>query len=397
MKSFKEFPRFIFLYFFVFIMGSAINIYSQAIVKAPDRFPDTSRFGDSARHWYRIFDDERVIEPIPDQLRYEPNEIAKIADNILLFQKDNGGWAKNYDMRAILTDEQGKAVINSKDGENTTFDNGSTHSQLTYLAEAYTLTKDERYKNGFLKGIEFVLLAQYENGGWPQFYPDTSGYRKHITYNDDAMIGVLRMLQDAVQKKPQYEFIDDTLVATLSKSYNKGIECILKCQIIENGRKIAWCQQHDHVDLSPQDARAFEKASICNMESAEIVKFLLNIENPDITVVESIESAIKWFRESEIYGIEVKWIESTEEEFIYHKTKYDKIVIENPDAPRIWARFYELETHRPLFCRRDGGVYYSMAEIDRDRRTGYGWYNFAPEEVYSLYEQWQKKYTPSLE
>ena len=180
-----------FLYSLILVLGIAPGLISQSIVKAPDRFPDTSRFGDSARHWYRIFDDERVIEPVEGRLRYDESEIEKIADNILLFQKENGGWAKNYDMRAILTKEQVKAVMDSKQAENTTFDNGATHSQLTYLAEAYTITKDVRYKEAFLKGLKFVGLAQYKNGGWPQFYPDTSGYRKHITFNDNAMIGIL--------------------------------------------------------------------------------------------------------------------------------------------------------------------------------------------------------------
>lgn len=361
---------------------------SQPILKSPDRYPDTSRFSDSARHWYRIFDDDRVIEPLPDQQRYETSEIGKIADNILLFQKNNGGWAKNYDMRAILSEEQTKAVKYSKGMENTTFDNGATHAQLTYLAEAYSILKVEKYKEGFLKGLQFVLNAQYKNGGWPQFYPDTSGYHKHITFNDNAMSGIMEMLRAIVSAHPEYNFIDDNLRARISESFQKGIDCILKCQIVENGVKTAWCQQHDHIDLSPQDARTFEKASICNLESSELTKLLMEIDNPDKDIIEAIQSAVKWFKESEIHAIRVKWIESTQEKFIYHSTKYDKIVVEDPDAPRIWARFYELGTHRPIFCGRDGVVHYSMAEVDRDRRTGYGWYNYAPEEVYRIYKKW---------
>lgn len=361
---------------------------SQPILKSPDRYPDTSRFSDSARHWYRIFDDDRVIEPLPDQQRYETSEIDKIADNILLFQKNNGGWAKNYDMRAILSEEQTKAVKYSKGMENTTFDNGATHAQLTYLAEAYSILKVEKYKEGFLKGLQFVLNAQYKNGGWPQFYPDTSGYHKHITFNDNAMSGIMEMLRAIISAHPEYNFIDDNLRARISESFQKGIDCILKCQIVENGVKTAWCQQHDHIDLSPQDARTFEKASICNLESSELTKLLMEIDNPDKDIIEAIQSAVKWFKESEIHAIRVKWIESTQEKFIYHSTKYDKIVVEDPDAPRIWARFYELGTHRPIFCGRDGVVHYSMAEVDRDRRTGYGWYNYAPEEVYRIYKKW---------
>jgi PelA/Pel-15E family pectate lyase len=371
-----------------FLIFSGLN--AQNAVNDSLKGPELSRFDDSSRHWYRIFDDERVIEPIEGQKQYKQQEYVKIADNILLFQKDNGGWAKNYDMCAILSDEQKQAVIKSKSDLNTTFDNGATHGQLTYLAEVYSLTGEQKYKQAFANGLDFILDAQYDNGGWPQFYPDTSGYRKHITFNDNAMIGVMEMFQHIDQNDPDYRFIDGELKERIIKSYHKGIECILKCQIAEQGKKTAWCQQHDHIDYKPRDARVFEKASICNLESSEIVKFLMQIDDPRKEIIDAVENAVQWFRDSEIYGIREKWIESTEEQFIYHKTKYDKIVVEDPQAPRIWARFYELVSHKPIFCGRDGIVRYSMAEIDRDRRTGYGWYNYAPEEVYTLYEQWHK-------
>src|SRR4030042_937900 len=69
-----------------------------------------------------IHDEERMIDPLPDQPRCTPSEVTKIADNILLFQKNNGGWPKNYDMRAILTEEQKTSVMNGKNETNTTFE-----------------------------------------------------------------------------------------------------------------------------------------------------------------------------------------------------------------------------------------------------------------------------------
>lgn len=375
-------------YFFVIL----ILIISATLLAQPDEHAlDTERFYDSAHHWYDIFDEERVINPLPEKPRYDKTEIRKIADNILLFQKDNGGWAKNFDMQAKLSDEQVQAVINDKSVLNTTFDNGATHSQLTYLAEVYTISGEEKYKEGFLKGMDFVLEAQYENGGWPQFYPDTSGYRKYITFNDLAMVGVMEMLQKIVQHYPEYEFIDDQYREDINTAYEKGIDCILKCQIIDDGVKTVWGQQHDNVTFAPRGARIYEKPSICNLESTEITKLLMRIENPDNEVIDAVQSAVEWFKNSEIHGIRVETVESKEKEFVYHKADFDRVVVEDPDAPRIWARFYELGTHRPIFSGRDGVVKYSMDEIDRDRRTGYGWYTYAPEEVYELYPDWVKE------
>ena len=355
---------------------------------------DLEPFYDSAHHWYDINDEDRVIDPLPDQERYNRNEIKKIADNIILFQKDNGGWAKNYDMSAILSEEQKQAVIDSKDETNTTFDNGATHSQVQYLADVYTKTGIEKYKDACIKGIEFILEAQYGNGGFPQFYPDESGYRKYITFNDGAMIGVMLVLYRITMNTPEYSFVNDQLRDKVKMAFNKGIDCILKCQIVENGVKTAWCQQHDNVDLHPQNARTFEPAAICNGESTGIVYLLMQLDNPSEDIINSIQSAIKWFEESKIYGIRVEWVDSSHADYKYHSTDRDRIVVKDPDAPPIWTRFYELGTHKPLFCRRDGKIVYTLAEVERERRTGYGWYIDWPEAVLKIYPAWQKKWAP---
>jgi PelA/Pel-15E family pectate lyase len=371
----------------ILIITIAIGFTSCA-----QEYSDLLQFYDSAHHWYDIHDEERMIDPLTDQQQYEPSEIEMIADNIILFQKNNGGWPKNYDMLAVLTEEQIASLLEGKDETNTTFDNGTTYSQINYLAYAYTKTKIEKYKKACIKGIEFTLEAQYENGGWPQFYPDLSGYRKYITFNDGAMIGIMDMLNRIVTGSPDYSFLDNKYIDKVRSALDKGIGCILKCQIEENGVKNVWCQQHDEIDFHPQNARSFEPAAICNGESAGIVKFLMSIDNPSEEIINSVQSAVRWFEESKIYGIRVDWVDSTHADFIYHSTDKDRVVVEDPDAPPIWARFYELGTNKPLFCRRDGTLVYSMEEVERERRTGYAWYVDWPQEALDIYPEWQKKF-----
>ena len=356
---------------------------------------DLEPFRDSAHHWYDIHDEDRMIDPLPNQKRYDPSEITNIADNILLFQKNSGGWPKNYDMCTVLTEEQRQTVIKAKNETNTTFDNGATHSQVQYLADVYNKTGIDKYKEACIKGIEFILEAQYNNGGFPQFYPDTSGYRKYITFNDGAMIGVMLLLYRIVMNTPEYSFINNELRAEVRKAFEKGIDCILKCQIIENGVKTVWCQQHDNIDFHPQNARTFEPAAICNGESTGIVFLLMLLDNPSEEVINSVQSAVKWFEESKIYGIKVEWIDSSHADYQYHSTDKDKVVVKDPDAPAIWTRFYELGTHKPLFCRRDGKIVYTLAEVERERRTGYAWYIDWPEVILKFYPSWQKKWAPN--
>jgi PelA/Pel-15E family pectate lyase len=352
-------------------------------------------FYDSAHHWYDIHDEERIIEPLPQQKRYNEDDIRAIADNILLFQKNNGGWPKNYDMQAVLTDEQKAAVLKSKEEINTTFDNGGTHSQVIYLAKVYTATGEEKYGESCLRGIKFILSAQYPNGGFPQFFPDTSGYRKYITFNDGAMIGVMNVLYSIVKGSEDFKFVDDSLKSRIKSSYIKGVDCILKCQIYDDGELTAWCQQHDNINFVPRNARTFEPASISNMESAGVVKFLMKIKNPDEKIINSIQNAVIWFNKSKIHGIKVETIHAPKTDYQYHSTDEDKIVAEDPQAPPIWARFYELKTQRPLFCNRDGRPVYTLAEVDRERRTGYAWYIYDPQEILDKYPGWQSKWAPA--
>lgn len=353
---------------------------------------DSTEFYDSAHHWYDINDEEKIITPDSIQKRYSSSELVSIADNIILFQKANGGWPKNYDMQAILSEEQKGAVLKSKNESNTTFDNGATHSQLKFLAIVYSATGIEKFKEAFNKGIEFVLSAQYENGGWPQYYPDRSGYRKYITFNDGAMIGIMKIMKKIVDKNKEFSFVDNNLYERVKIAYEKGIECILKCQINENGILTAWCQQHDNLDFHPQNARSFELASITNGESSEIVKFLMSIDKPDEKIRNSITSAVKWFESTKIIGIRVENIEAPKEKFMYHSSEYDKVVVEDPNAKPIWTRFYELNTHKPMFCNRDGIVVYSLAEVERERRTGYAWYIYDPQEVLNQFSGWSEKW-----
>ncbi|OHB55005.1 MAG: pectate lyase [Planctomycetes bacterium RBG_13_44_8b] len=352
---------------------------------------DINGFSDSRHHWYHIYEAENVIDPSPNQPCYEPTQIKEIADNILLYQKNNGGWPKNYDMRAILTDEQKQKFIDAKDAACTTFDNSTTFSQIEYLAQAYKIIKDEKYKDACIRGIDFTLSAQYANGGWPQFFPLPSDYKRRITFNDDAMVGIMKMLKNILDNKPYYSFLDSARREKTNAAFDKGLDCIIKCQIRDNDRLTVWCQQHDENDFSPTQGRAYELPSICNSESSGVVLFLMSLDNPSKEVVTAVESAVKWFEDSKISSIRVETIDAPRVKYPLSVSTTDRIVVNDPNAPPIWARFYELKTHRPLFADRRGKELYSLAEVDRERRCGYRYYTYEPQEVLDKYPAWKKK------
>jgi len=364
-------------------------LYSNAQSKSEI---STKPFTDGTNHWYFIKDPGNIVNPVPNQPKYAETDYAKIADNILYFQRDNGGWPKNYDMKAILTPQQIDSVVKTKYIEHTTFDNETTYTHIHYLAQVYTLTKDPRYKDGCLRGINFIIKAQYPNGGWPQYYPLEKGYSRHITFNDGAYMGIMNLLQKIVNNDPDYAFIDVKTKKKVTACYQKGLECILKMQIKENGKLTAWCQQHDEITLEPAWARKFEPPSICNAESVDVVLFLMDIDNPNEKIIDAVQSAVKWFQDSKIYNTRIESFEAPEMESKYKKIKNDVRVVHDTTASPIWTRYYELKTHRPLFSDRDSEFLYSLAAVSRERRTGYAWYTDKPEKALKKYPDWQKKW-----
>ena len=370
------------------------NTHSQVPQHTVYEAIDTEPFQNSAHHWYDIFDEGNVINPIHPQPRYKPDEITKIADNVLLYQKDNGGWPKNYDMLAILTEAQKSKLLSIKSILNTTFDNSTSYSHVEYLALVYKVKKDARYKDAALKGIDYMLASQYANGGWPQYYPVKDDYSKCITYNDDVIVGILTVFKKILDDAPQYNFVNKEIKKKVAAAYAKGLDCILKTQIIDDGKATAWCQQYDEVTLTPAWARKFEPPSICNRESAAVVSFLMSINHPSKEIIQCVQSAIKWFDDSKIKGIRVKTIPAPPIQFHYRFSKTDRVVVNDSTAPDIWTRYYEIGTHKSLFCNRDKTVVYTLDKVERERRDGYGWYTYEPKEVLEKYKSWQEKWAP---
>ena len=317
---------------------------------------------------------------------YATDEAVRIADNVLLYQRDTGGWSKNVDMARVLS-EQDKAMLRKAKGrKDSTFDNGATHTQIRYLAKVYNATGLERVRRAILIAMDYLLEAQYGNGGWPQSYP-SRGYSRYITFNDGAMIGVMSVLRDIAGKKPEYAFVDEIRRQKAQNAVQKGFECILKCQIVVDGKKTAWCAQHDEKTLVPKKARSYELASISGSESVGIVRFLMSIDEPGPEIIGSVRNAVGWFRKAQLEGI--RQVRKKD------KSKpggWDKIIVNDASAPVLWARFYEIGTNKPIFCDRDGIPKAMLAEISHERRTGYSWLGYYATSLLAKdYPVWEKK------
>ena len=318
---------------------------------------------------------------------YASDEAVRVADNVLLYQHETGGWSKNIDMARALTEQEQAAILKLKPQVDSNIDNGATYTQLAYLARVYGSAKLDRHKTAFLEGVDYLLKAQQANGGWPQYYPPRKGYYNHITFNDDAMIGVMNLLRDIAQKKSTYAFVDEERRNRSEQAVAKGIELILKTQVVVGGKLTVWGAQHDEVTLAPAPARAFEPAALTGGESVGIVRFLMGINQPNQHATKAIESAIAWFEKSKLTGI--RWEEKPDSS---KPGGFDRVLVKDPNAGPIWARFYEIGTNRPIFIGRNSQIKYDVTEIEAERRNGYSWYVDKPAKLLSKeYPAWQKK------
>lgn len=288
-------------------------------------------------------------------------EANRITINILSWQSQLGGWPKN-------TDTTSQPYTGKSADLKPTFDNGATTDELRFLARRYQTDKNDTYKDAFVKGYDYVLKAQYPTGGWPQFYPPSRQYHRHITFNDDAMVRLMEFLRETYSSDLYAPLLDAKRTKAARDAFERGIQCILKCQIKVNGKLTAWCAQHDEKDYSPRGGRKYELPSISGSESVKIVELLMSLDKPSPEVIQAIDSAAAWFEASKLKGVKIVTVPDANS-----PKGTDARMMEDPSARPLWARFYEIETNKPIYCDRDGVAKYKLSDIGYERRNGYAW------------------------
>jgi PelA/Pel-15E family pectate lyase len=262
-----------------------------------------------------------------------------------------------------------------------------------------------------LRGIEYLLHAQYPNGGWPQVWPLEGGYHDAITFNDDAVTESAETLTLAangrlapIQKRDDvfggdttakpgegpaedFTFVPAALRARAKTATAKALKCILTTQLrvpAPNGEGTIlaiWAQQNDPLTLKPVTARNYEPEALAASESASVLDYLLSLPKPSPAVVASVEAAAAWFNANKIMG------------YAYgggRGTPGGRKLTPSPGAGPLWARYYSLTTGKPVFGDRDKSIHDELAEISAERRNGYGLYGNGPARALEEYEAWCK-------
>jgi PelA/Pel-15E family pectate lyase len=357
---------------------------------------------------------------------YKTDEARRVGEIVLSFQTPAGGWSKNLLMdgprlkgQSYVTGNLAPASAEGEEGKPADFDkpkdpgwhyvgtldNDATNTELHFLVElsaAWPGHEGDVFRAGFLRGVEYLLHAQYPNGGWPQVWPLEGGYHDAVTFNDDAEVEsaetLTRVAEGKAIESEDYSFVPETVRARAKAAVAKALDCVLKAQVRvaaapptsqkrdmghpdSRGVLTVWAQQYDPLTLEPSSARNYEVPALSSGESASAMAYLMSLPKPSAAVMRAVEAADAWFEANKIMGYA----------FVGGRGTPGGRHLEKQDgAGPIWARYYSLNTGKPIFGDRDKTIHDDVAEISLERRNGYAWYSGGEAKVLEGYAGWVK-------
>jgi len=282
---------------------------------------------------------------------------------LVMGQLESGGWDYLIEFDPEKRSQWRYRIDGKTRGRNrSTYDDDNTQSALSFLLHFQSATReaglpiDTEVEACLRYGLDKLLLAQYPNGAFPQRWdgephdPDAcpilpasidkdypreyskQKYYHYYTLNDGCQQDAMRVLVQAWQYTGDQRF---------EHAVRNAADFLLLAQL--PAPQTGWAQQYDP-DMHPAWARAFEPPALVSGESVAAANALLDLYPlfMDPRYIEAAQSSLDWMLESQI-------------------------------SDNKWARFYELETNRPIYSDRDGKIYYSLDSISEERRNGYGW------------------------
>jgi hypothetical protein len=293
----------------------------------------------------------------------------------------SGGWDYRIEFDPKLRSKYSYRVDSPKARGNniTTLDDNTTQQALRFLMRIdRTLKfKNEPIHDAVQYALDCLMKAQYPNGAMPQRYsefPDpakhpvkkasfpaswsrtwpSADYRGYYTFNDNSLADYIDVLFEAAATYEQDRY---------REAARRAGDFILLAQLPDP--QPGWAQQYNF-DMQPAWARKFEPPSITGGESRNILRTLLRLyrETGDKKYLEPMPRALAFYRSVRIPGGGL-------------------------------ARFYELETSKPLYFTRD----YQLTYKDDDLPTHYGFKisdwtdSLAREYEQTLKQPKKKKYT----
>ncbi len=296
--------------------------------------------------------------------RFYLDAAVETARGLMRGQLLSGGWTYFIEFDPALRKKIAYRDGGGTAGRNvTTLDDDTTQSALRFLmrTDQALAFQDARIHEAVQHALESLLKAQYPNGAWPQGYdrfpepgkypvqkasypeswpwtwPGDGQYWLRYTLNDNALLTTIETMFAAGriygEKAQAGEWAN--LAARCRAAAEIAGDFLLLAQMPEP--QPAWAQQYDF-EMHPAWARKFEPPAVTGGESQGVLRTLLELyrETGHEKYIEPIPRALAYLRRSRL-----------------------------PNG-RL-ARFYELQTNKPLYFTPD----YRLTYDGRDAPTHY--------------------------
>lgn len=301
-------------------------------------------------------------------------EYAKMAANALIYgQHPLGGWHyfidfDNSNIETYYRDVASRFPSGMEEYRhyygNCTFDDGATQEPTAFLLRLYMETLLPEYLEPLEKALNFILISQYPNGGWPQRYPlryeavheGLPDYTSYYTLNDNSMTNTMDVLLDAYVQLGDEKYLE---------AVRRGGDFFIIAQGPEGHE--GWSEQYD-MNLQPSWARTHEPPGFMVRQTIVTMSTLekLFLFTGDRRYLRPIPSAIQWMESSRLQVLE--------------------------DGRSEFSRIYDPETNLPV-NRKDtddpSGEGYTLHHFFLDETRPFmgerSWYNLDP--VIAQYER----------
>lgn len=237
-----------------------------------------------------------------DEQFYDAAKAA--ADALIAGQHPRGGWNYVIDTagEASLRDWYERIGGNAWRLEefqhyygNATFDDAGTAEASQLLLRIYLEKRERKYRAPLDKAIQFVLDAQYPNGGWPQRFPfvENGGlhgnrdYTPYITFNDDVAGENIEFLLYCHQALGSND-------RRLVDAIQRGMDIFIATQ--QPMPQPAWGLQHFPDTLKPAPARTIEPQAFATHTTGTNIRSMIGFYKltGDRKYLERLPEALDW-------------------------------------------------------------------------------------------------------
>lgn len=256
----------------------------------------TPQFGELYLDLYNLTGDKTYLE------------YARSVANVLIYgQHELGGWHYfiDFDQSGLMEwykDTASQFIRGYEEFRhyygNCTFDDNVTQAPTSFLLHLYNETLEPTYLGPLEKALNFILRAQYPNGGWPQRFPlkheyvhdGFDDYTSNYTLNDDAMNNTIDLLMEAYEILGNKRYLD---------AARRGCDFFILSQGPEE--LPAWSEQYD-MDIKPDWARTHEPPAYCTRQTVHTLEMLMKmfLFTGDRRYLKPIPAALNWIEVSKL-------------------------------------------------------------------------------------------------